>query len=125
MKLLFWCKNILSKILLSNNRKNIMFNFLVYDIVVSPPKDKDVVSRRLIIEVNGIKTYDEMYPAKTINFGEFNFIHLDNVSIYASDIDDAGNESEKTTLQFTAIDTIGPSKPESIKVNLIRETYNS
>lgn len=102
-----------------------MPNSLVYEIIVSAPQDKDVVSRRLVVEVNGENVYEQTYPSNTTNFGEFNFSHLDNVTVYASDIDDAGNESEKTVLQFVALDTIGPRKPESISVNLIRESYNS
>jgi hypothetical protein len=97
---------------------------LIYQITASQPKASDVVSRRLIIYVNGNLTLDHTYPSDTTNFGKFEFYHNDLVEVVVTDMDDAANVSSPTVYKFVAKDTVAPLPPD-VTVDFISEGYES
>lgn len=92
---------------------------LYYAVSAAPPVDKDVVSRRLTVTVNGeAKTTD--YTADATDLGEVGAKEGDLVVLVLVDVDDAGNVSAPAEISFTAADTLPPAAPE-FGVTLVRE----
>ena len=92
---------------------------LYYAVSAAPPVDKDVVSRRLTVTVNGeAKTTD--YTADAPDLGEVGAKEGDLVVLVLVDVDDAGNVSAPAEISFTAADTLPPAAPE-FGVTLVRE----
>ena len=94
---------------------------LVYTVTSGPTVDSDVVTRRLLVTVNGevVSTVD--HPKDATAFGEIKVEQDANVVVTLVDIDDAGNESQPAYLEFVAKDEIAPAQPGSLGVTLVRE----
>jgi hypothetical protein len=97
---------------------------LIYQITVGKPKVSDVVSRRLVIYVNGSTTFDKTYSSDTTDFGKFEFYHNDLVEVIVTDMDDAANVSTPTVYKFVAKDIVAPPPPD-VTVEFISEGYES
>jgi hypothetical protein len=94
---------------------------LVYQVSAGPVVDHDVVTRRLIVTVNGEKDHEEDFSPETVLFGEIVVPQDSQVVLSLTDIDDANNASEPATVEFTALDTIPPARPGEFGVTLLRE----
>lgn len=94
---------------------------LVYSVTSGPAVDSDVVTRRLLVTVNGevVSTVD--HPKDTTSFGEIVVPQDANVVVTLVDVDDSGNESQPAFFEFEAKDTIAPAQPGSLGVTLVRE----
>jgi len=94
---------------------------LVYSVTAGPVVDHDVVSRTLIVTVNGERESEKEYGPETTNFGEITVPQDSEVVLTLADTDDAGNVSEPAVAEFLATDTIPPAKPGEFGVSLLRE----
>jgi|LakMenE01Jun11ns_1017448.scaffolds.fasta_scaffold9833791_2 hypothetical protein len=102
-------------------RKESGFMALVYSVTAAPVVDSDVFARRLVVTVNGENVSSTDHPAEVTSFGEVAVPQDSQVVLTLVDIDDAGNSSEPSVVEFTATDTIAPAKPGSFGVTLVRE----
>jgi len=94
---------------------------LVYEVSCAAPVSGDVVSRVLTVNVNGQEVSVSNHISSATSLGELIFEQDDNVLLSLVDVDDAGNRSEATTLEFVAQDTIAPESPTGLGVKLVRE----
>jgi hypothetical protein len=94
---------------------------LVYGLTCGTPVDPDVVERRLTVTVNGEVVSTNSYDASTVDFGELSFAQDDNVVLSLVDVDDVGNVSSPSVLEFLATDTLPPAVPGGFTVSLLRE----
>jgi hypothetical protein len=94
---------------------------LVYEVSCAAPVSDDVVSRVLTVSVNGQEVSVANYIPSATNLGELVFEQDDNVVLSLVDVDDAGNKSEATVLEFVALDTVAPESPTGLGVKLVRE----
>lgn len=93
---------------------------LVYEVTCAAPVDADVVERRLTVSVNGETVSTDAYDGSAVNLGEKTFNSGDNVVLTLVDVDDVGNQSEASVVEFVAADTLPPVQP-SFSVKLVRE----
>lgn len=94
---------------------------LVYTVTSGPTVDSDVVTRRLMVTVNGLPAGSTDHPKDTTSFGEIKVDQDASVVVTLVDIDDAGNESQPAFLEFVAKDEIAPAQPGTLGVTLVRE----
>lgn len=94
---------------------------LIYSVSAGPPVDEDVVSRELTVMVNGSQASQVTFGGSSTDLGEVRASQGDSVVMLLVDIDDAGNRSDAARVEFTAIDTIPPSRPGEFGVTLVRE----
>jgi len=94
---------------------------LVYEITCGAPTDADVVERRLSVTVNNTLVTVDVHSGDTVKFGEKTFDQGDHVLLSLVDVDDVGNVSEPSIVEFVASDTLPPAPPSIISPILIRE----
>jgi len=99
-----------------------MADLLTYSVVAASPSAPDVVSRELVVAVNGEVKPVVYFAGATTDLGTVDAPQNSEVSLTLVDVDDAGNRSEPTSLVFVALDTLPPSAPGSIGVTLVGET---
>lgn len=101
--------------------ENPMAGTLQYQITPAPlAEGTDVITRRLTALVNG----ETREPIDIGPGGEFPLFEVPQdaeVELSLVDIDDAGNASPATTVNFTAKDTIAPEAPAGVTVSLVGE----
>jgi hypothetical protein len=103
-------------------RRDYMADLLTYSVVAAAVTDSDVVSRELVVAVNG-ETQPAVYFASNMtDLGTVTALQNSSVELTLVDVDDAGNRSEPASLVFVALDTLAPSAPGSIGVTLVSET---
>ena len=99
-----------------------MADLLTYSVVAAPASAPDVVSRELVVAINGEVQPVVYFAGATTDFGTVDAPQNSEVALTLTDVDDAGNRSESTSLVFVALDTLPPSAPGSIGVTLVGET---
>lgn len=95
---------------------------LVYGLTCGKPVDSDVVERRLAVQVNGTVVDNKVFAGDVVDFGELSFTQDDSIVLTLVDVDDAGNVSKPSLLEFVATDTLPPATPGGFSVSLVRET---
>lgn len=93
---------------------------LNYTIELPQSLSKDVVTREVHVILNGEETVSNITPdqKKVVVKAK----HGDKISIFVVDIDDVENKSEPSdSLEWTAIDTIAPKKPNAPMVTAIED----
>lgn len=99
-----------------------MADLLTYNVVATAAVDSDVVGRELVVSVNGDVKPTVYFAGNTTELGSVTVPQNAEVVLTLTDVDDAGNRSEPTSLIFVALDTLPPSAPGSIGVTLVGET---
>lgn len=99
-----------------------MADLLTYSVVAASPSAPDVVSRELVVAVNGEVKPVVYFAGATTDLGTVTAPQNSEVTLTLVDVDDAGNRSEPTSFVFVALDTLPPSAPGSIGVTLVGET---
>ena len=102
--------------------RNTMPDVLTYSVTVGPVVDKDVVTRRLTVNVDGTDTGTTDFPGTATDLGLVSAVQNSKVVLTLVDIDDAGNKSEPATVSFTAEDTLPPAQPGKLGVTLVSES---
>lgn len=98
-----------------------MTSILTYSIVVDAPVDADVVSRELVVTVDGVAQDPIVFGGTTTDLGTVDVPEGANVVLALTDIDDAGNVSDPAVVDFVAADTLRPGQPGAFTVSLIAE----
>lgn len=99
-----------------------MADLLTYRVSVGPVVDHDVVSRQLVVAVNGETTSSLVFAGSAVDLGDISVPQDASVVLTLVDVDDAGNKSEPATLEFVAADTLPPAQPGFFSVTLVGET---
>ena len=92
-----------------------------YNVSVAYPVDADVVSRILIVTVNGVDQPANVLAGTATDLGAIEVPQGALVVLSLTDVDDAGNKSQPATLEFTAEDTLAPAQPGGFAVTLVSE----
>jgi hypothetical protein len=92
-------------------------NMLVYGLQLPADTASDIVSRELTVSVEG----SDPVVVEATETTEFSAPDNALVNLSLVFVDDAGNRSEATTFEFTALDTIAPPAPGEFGVALLRE----
>lgn len=94
-------------------------DMLTYLVAVGAP-GTDVVTRELAVTVGGVaqspQTGDKSRTEFSVEVPQDSIVKLSLV-----DIDDAGNRSAASEIEFTAIDTLAPEQPGGFTVTLVSE----
>ena len=99
-----------------------MADLLTYSVVVAAPADHDVVSRELVVSVNGETHPTMIFAGPATDLGTVSAAQDADVVLTLVDIDDAGNRSEPCVVRFVAADTLPPGVPSGVSVTLVGET---
>ena len=98
-----------------------MADLLTYQVAVAAPISADVVSRVLTVTVDGVVQPAVTFGGRVMDLGNAQFPQDSQVVLSLVDVDDAGNKSEPTTVEFTALDTLAPAPPGAFAVFLVAE----
>ncbi len=91
----------------------------IYGVAVDPVSDRDVVSRNLVIEVNGAVTETKQFPADATDLGDYEFDQDATVTVTVYDLDDAQptpNRSGDLVGTFAARDQQAPATPTGLTI---------
>ena len=104
-------------------RSESMANVLTYtySVSVAAPVDADVVSRILVVTVNGVEQPANALAGDATDLGAIEAPQGALVVLSLTDVDDAGNKSVPATIEFTAEDTLAPAQPGAFTVTLVSE----
>jgi hypothetical protein len=106
-------------------RRDSMTNILTYSVSVAAPVDADVVSRELIVTVDGVNQDTVEFSGTATDLGNIDVPEGASVQLSLVDVDDAGNESVPATVDFVAADTLAPGQPGAFNVSLVAERSES
>lgn len=106
-------------------RRKKMADMLTYAVVAPEVVDGDVVKRELSVVVNGLVQSVVVYSPETVVFDDIEVPQDATVLLQLVDVDDAGNRSEPAELEFVAVDTLPPTMPGGLSVNLVSERRSS
>lgn len=98
-----------------------MANNLKYSVSVAAPVDIDVVKRVLTVTVDSVDNAPVEFDGAATDLGAIVVPQDSNVKLTLVDVDDAGNQSEPATFEFTATDTLSPQQPGALGVTLVSE----
>ncbi len=103
-------------------KEDFLMQKYIYTLNMPAPGAKDVVERKMYLTINGVEEMLDVDPLM-----EFYKLELEEnavCSVYVIDTDDAGNASPPSdTLEWTVIDTIPPSKPDTIVIGDVEEVF--
>lgn len=106
-------------------RRDSMANILTYSISVAAPVDADVVSRELVVTVDGVSRDSVEFSGTSTDLGSVDVPEGASVQLSLVDVDDAGNESVPAVVDFVAADTLAPGQPGAFTVSLVAERSES
>lgn len=98
-----------------------MKDLLTYQVTVGAPVDQDVVARQLTITVDGVSEGTRSFEGSATELGTIEVAQNSQVVVTLVDVDDAGNYSEPTVIDFVASDTLRPAAPGLFSVSLVSE----
>lgn len=106
-------------------RRDSMANILTYSISVAAPVDADVVSRELVVTVDGVSRDSVEFSGTSTDLGSIDVPEGASVQLSLVDVDDAGNSSVPASVDFVAADTLAPGQPGAFTVSLVAERSES
>jgi hypothetical protein len=106
-------------------RRDSMANILTYSISVAAPVDADVVSRELVVTVDGVSRDSVEFSGTSTDLGSIDVPEGASVQLSLVDMDDAGNASVPASVDFVAADTLAPGQPGAFTVSLVAERSES
>jgi hypothetical protein len=99
---------------------------LKYTIAIPTPSAADVVARRLAVTAQ-IGTSAAAHHVEELDLAQLTYVvecEQDTyITLELTDVDDAGNVSEASKLQFVAEDTIAPPAPGTLAVASVEEVF--
>lgn len=109
---------------ITNERNENMADMIQFKVNLPPKAAPDVVSRELVVVIANGDPDVRVLDAEASEVAGYEGPQDSTVNVSLVDVDDSGNRSEASTVDFVLVDLVPPPMPGELGVVVVDETYD-